>query len=79
MNSYVVEPSPTADTPPRLLDIGEMRAGVLADDDLGIVFPTGQGRQDTYRVAGELNRAWASCRIAELEFGHFQVDVLSER
>ena len=37
MDAHVVELGPRANPPPGFLDVGEMRAGVLACDDPGVV------------------------------------------
>ena len=46
MNSHIVEPGADADAALGLLEVGEMRAGVLAHDHPGVVFRTGKGGQE---------------------------------
>ena len=43
MNSHVFEPGPGADAAPGVLEIGQMGAGFLTNDDPGIVVRTGKG------------------------------------
>ena len=60
MDAHVVEPGPSTDAAPGLLDIGEMCAGVLPDDDPGVVVLTGcrplpdhLPREETHLAPGE--------------------------
>ena len=59
MNSNIVKTGPGADAPPRLLEIGEMRAEGFADDDSRVVVRTRKGKKhtDPNNAGGEAGRA----------------------
>ena len=72
----VIQLGPGTDAAPGSLDIREMRSGFLAGDDPGVVLLAGQSGQNADSGIGEWDHAGASFRVAELQLGYLQVDVL---
>ena len=65
MDSNVVEPGPGADAAPGLLEMSEVRTGLLTDDDPRVVLWTGKGGQHGHRGAGERYHPRAGLGVGE--------------
>ena len=63
MDSYIVEPGALPDAPPRVLEIGEVRARLAACYHPGIVVVAGQGGQQPHRRGCQWHRSPASLGV----------------
>ena len=76
MNSHPVESGAGSDTPPGVLQVGEVPARLTAQDYPWIVLITGQGGQQPHGGGRQRNRSPASLGVGQLQLTRIEINVL---
>ncbi len=76
MNSYIVEPGPSPDTPPGMLQVGEMAVGLVPGDHPRIVLPPVNAAQHGDGRIAQMHSLGSRLGVGQSQFARIQVDML---